>query len=123
MQAATLALIPIIGAVDIGGTKIAVGVVDTDGKVLSRMETPTAVDRSYEDDLQLVVSMLRKTFQDAGKKIEGIGGWLSSPGQSCYWRIRRDRLLLSAATSTYVFDLNRAYPQGRVSSMAYLFRN
>ena len=62
---------PIIGAVDIGGTKIAVGVVDADGKVLSRMETPTAVDRSYEDDLQLVVSMLRKTFQDAGKKIEG----------------------------------------------------
>jgi predicted NBD/HSP70 family sugar kinase len=61
---------PIIGAVDIGGTKIAVGVVDADGKVLSRMETPTAVDRSYEDDLQLVVSMLRKTFQDAGKKIE-----------------------------------------------------
>jgi len=70
---------PIIGAVDIGGTKIAVGVVDADGKVLSRMETPTAVDRSYEDDLQLVVSMLRKTFQHTGKKIEGIGVGSTGP--------------------------------------------
>ena len=30
-----------IGAVDIGGTKIAVGIVDNDGKVLSRMKSPT----------------------------------------------------------------------------------
>ena len=30
-----------IGAVDIGGTKIAVGMVDDNGKVLSRMEAPT----------------------------------------------------------------------------------
>jgi glucokinase len=62
-----------IGAVDIGGTKIAVGVVDGDGKVLSRMEAPTDAHRSYEDEIQVVVGMLRKTFEDAGKKIEGIG--------------------------------------------------
>ena len=30
-----------IGAVDIGGTKIAVGVVDDCGRVLARAETPT----------------------------------------------------------------------------------
>jgi len=30
-----------IGAVDIGGTKIAAGIVDDRGKVLSRLETPT----------------------------------------------------------------------------------
>jgi glucokinase len=62
-----------IGAVDIGGTKIAVGGVDDDGKVLSRMESPTEVDRSYEDGRELVVSMLRKTSQDAGQRIDGIG--------------------------------------------------
>jgi len=62
-----------IGAVDIGGTKIAVGVVDGDGRVLSRMEAPTEADRSYEDEFKVVVGMLEKTFEDAGKKIEGIG--------------------------------------------------
>ena len=62
-----------IGAVDIGGTKIAVGVVDGDGRVLSRMEAPTEADRSYEDEFKVVVGMLEKTLEDAGKKIEGIG--------------------------------------------------
>ncbi len=62
-----------IGAVDIGGTKIAVGVVDGEGRVLSRMESATEAERSYEDGLEVVVGMLRKTFADAGKKIEGIG--------------------------------------------------
>ncbi|HVO64751.1 MAG TPA: hypothetical protein VMT53_27765 [Terriglobales bacterium] len=36
---------PIIGAVDIGGIKIAVGMVEADRKVLSRTETHTAVGR------------------------------------------------------------------------------
>jgi len=62
-----------IGAVDIGGTKIAAGVVDEDGRVLSRMESPTEVDRSYEQGLELLVSMLRRTLQEAGQKLDGIG--------------------------------------------------
>jgi glucokinase len=62
-----------IGAVDIGGTKIAVGVVDGDGKVLARMESPTEAHRSYEDGLNVVVGMLRQTFEDAGREMEGIG--------------------------------------------------
>ena len=36
-----------IGAVDIGGTKIAVGMVDDDGRVLSCLECPTDADRGY----------------------------------------------------------------------------
>jgi glucokinase len=62
-----------IGAIDIGGTKIAVGVVDGDGKVLSRMEAPTEADRSYEDGVKAVVGMLRRTFENAGEQIAGIG--------------------------------------------------
>ena len=61
------------GAVDIGGTKIAVGVVDGDGRVLSSAEVPTDVDRSYEDGLELVSGMLRKALQHTGNKIAGIG--------------------------------------------------
>lgn len=61
-----------IGAVDIGGTKIAVGVVDDSGKVLSRMEAPTDPNR-YSDAIELIAHMLRKTAQRAGTELSGIG--------------------------------------------------
>lgn len=61
-----------IGAVDIGGTKIAVGVVDDNGKVLSRMEAPTDPNR-YSDSIELIAHMLRRTSQKAGGQLAGIG--------------------------------------------------
>lgn len=61
-----------IGAVDIGGTKIAVGMVDDQGKVLSRMEAPTDPNR-YSDGIELIAHMLRKTSQRAGAAITGVG--------------------------------------------------
>jgi glucokinase len=61
-----------IGAVDIGGTKIAAGIVDDHGKVLSRMEAPTDPNR-YSDSIELIAHMLRKTSQRAGAAITGIG--------------------------------------------------
>ena len=61
-----------IGAVDIGGTKIAVGMVDDTGKVLSRMEAPTDPNR-YSDGIELIAHMLRRTAQRAGGEITGIG--------------------------------------------------
>lgn len=61
-----------IGAVDIGGTKIAVGMVDDNGKVLSRMDAPTDPNR-YSDSLELIAHMLRRTAQKAGGEIAGIG--------------------------------------------------
>lgn len=61
-----------IGAVDIGGTKIAVGIVDNKGKVLSRMEAPTDPNR-YSDGIELIAHMLRKTSQRSGSAIDGIG--------------------------------------------------
>ena len=61
-----------IGAVDIGGTKIAVGVVDDNGKVLARSETPTDPD-NYALGLDAIVRMLRQTEKDSGAKLRGIG--------------------------------------------------
>ena len=61
-----------IGAVDIGGTKIAVGVVDDNGKVLSRMDAPTDPNR-YSDSIELIAHMLRRTSQKAGANLTGIG--------------------------------------------------
>lgn len=61
-----------IGAVDIGGTKIAVGIVDDTGKVLARMQAPTDPDR-YADGIELIARMLRETAQEAGAELSGIG--------------------------------------------------
>jgi glucokinase len=63
----------VIGAVDIGGTKIAVGVVDDSGKVLSRLESPTDAPGGYASGLARMVEMLRRTSRDAGVEISGIG--------------------------------------------------
>lgn len=62
-----------IGAVDIGGTKIAVGMVDENGTLLSRMESRTGVDWDYATGLELVADMLRRTAHEAGREISGIG--------------------------------------------------
>lgn len=61
-----------IGAVDIGGTKIAVGMVDENGRVLSKMESPTDPER-YADGLDRITAMLRATAKNAGVEISGIG--------------------------------------------------
>jgi glucokinase len=61
-----------IGAVDIGGTKIAVGIVDDSGKVLSRTESPTDPER-YADGIELIARMLRETAGKARVELSGIG--------------------------------------------------
>jgi len=62
-----------IAAVDIGGTKIAVGVIDADGRVLSRQQTPTAPEKGYASALDRTVTLLREMSAKAGTKITGIG--------------------------------------------------
>src|SRR5579872_2898946 len=61
-----------IGAVDIGGTKIAVGVVDDSGKVLARMQAPTDPNR-YDNAVDAISHMLRETASKADVELSGIG--------------------------------------------------
>ena len=69
-----------IGAVDIGGTKIAVGMVDDTGRVLAKTESPTQGERGYADGLARIANMLRETAHAAGGELRGIGigstGWV-----------------------------------------------
>ena len=69
-----------IGAVDIGGTKIAVGMVDDSGGVLAKTESPTAGERGYADGLARITEMLRETARRVGGELRGIGigstGWV-----------------------------------------------
>ena len=62
-----------IGAVDIGGTKIAVGMVDGAGRVLSRTQALLEAGLGYPRLLEVMVSMLREAEGKAGAKISGIG--------------------------------------------------
>ena len=62
-----------IGAVDIGGTKVAAGIVDDNGQVLSKAEAPTGPKSSYAESIECITRMLRSTAQHAGAEITGIG--------------------------------------------------
>jgi glucokinase len=62
-----------VGAIDIGGTKIAVGIVDPEGKLLFRCESATQGDWPYEGALDRTVTMLRTAVSKTGAKLTGIG--------------------------------------------------
>jgi glucokinase len=62
-----------IGAVDIGGTKLAVGLVDENGKLLARNEMVTGPESNYSSGLESIVSMLREMEQRTCVEIAGIG--------------------------------------------------
>ena len=64
-----------IAAVDIGGTKIAVGAIDGHGRVLSKVECPTRGHQGYAKGLERIVKMIH----DLGTGIEGIGIGCTGP--------------------------------------------
>jgi glucokinase len=69
----------LIGAIDIGGTKIAVGMVDDDGRIVERAECPTASERGFPDGLARMVAMLRETAARTGAALHGIGIGCTGP--------------------------------------------
>ncbi len=62
-----------IGGVDIGGTKIAVGVVDEAGHVLASSECPSDAQRGFDDAMLRVAVLLRQCLERANVKLHGIG--------------------------------------------------
>ncbi len=68
----------IIGAVDIGGTKIAVGAVSRQGKILTRLECATVPEEGFALAMQRTKGMLREAAARAGAGFEGIG--VACPG-------------------------------------------
>jgi glucokinase len=62
-----------VGAVDIGGTKIAVGIVAEDGRLLARKECPTSPDEGYPAAIIRIERLLQQLMETSGVKIVGIG--------------------------------------------------
>jgi hypothetical protein len=63
-----------IGAVDIGGTKIAVGMVDESGRLLAKVESPSPSD--YLQGLQAITDMLRESARASEQGIPDRQGTL-----------------------------------------------
>jgi len=67
--------------VDLGGTNIAVGLVDEKGNIIHKGETPTGVGRPYQEILRDMAMLIIKVTEEAGYKkedIQSIG--IGSPG-------------------------------------------
>ena len=69
----------LIGAVDIGGTKIAVAAVRFNGTIAASRACPTAPARGPEDALRLIVDLLRQSFNEAGGLLAGVGVGCTGP--------------------------------------------
>jgi glucokinase len=69
----------VTGAVDIGGTKIAVGAIDASGRVLGRADTPTAAGEGFDAAMARVVNLLTGVCTDTGIELCGIGIGCTGP--------------------------------------------
>ena len=63
--------------IDIGGTKIAIGVVDENGKILSNIQFPTEVELGPENALKQIISYVSE-MREKHQEIAGIG--IGCPG-------------------------------------------
>ncbi len=71
-----------VGAVDIGGTKMAAGVVDERGQVLAWRTTPTDPNSRVETAVEQIAGMLRESLAEAcpqGGTLAGIGVGCTGP--------------------------------------------
>src|ERR1035441_10685508 len=95
-----------IGAVDIGGTKIAVGLVDDAGRVLSRADCPTDPGSGYAAALERTQQMLR-ALSDRLISVaqKSRSDWWMTRAACC--RVRIARLIQEVATRQPLSGLNK----------------
>lgn len=98
-----------IGAVDIGGTKIATGIVDADGRVLTRAQIPTNAEAGYPKALNSVIHMLRTAEKTTGHKITGIGVGSTGPVYPLTGKIGDVNFFPTWNGENPVEDLKRAF--------------
>ncbi len=96
----------IVAAVDIGGTKIAVGIVSHEGHILAQAACPTAPLEGFEPAMQRTANMLRDCARQCGAEAGAIGIGCTGPVDPLSGRLGEVNLLpgwqnreLSAALS------------------------
>ena len=73
----------IVGAVDIGGTKIAGGAISEDGRILVSREIPTLPESGFASAMRRTTTMLQEIASAAGVTFDGIG--VACPGPLDPW--------------------------------------
>lgn len=68
-----------VGAVDIGGTKIAVGLVDEAGHVLVKQEIPTDAEKGFDVAMEATIEALSALLRSTGGPLQGIGVGCTGP--------------------------------------------
>jgi glucokinase len=101
-----------IGAVDVGGTKIATGIVDAEGRVLTRAQIPTNAEAGYRRAIDATIEMLRAAEQKTGQKITGIGIGSTGPVYPLTGEIGDVNFFPNWNGENPVKDLERAFHVG-----------
>jgi glucokinase len=81
-MAATLAMAvqhPVVGAVDIGGTKVAVAALDASGRVLAKDVGPTNAASGFDAGMARIAAMLEAVRTRAAVELRGIGIGCTGP--------------------------------------------
>jgi glucokinase len=98
-----------VGAVDVGGTKIAVGMVNSAGKLLARFESPTQGNGRYEDAIDRTAEMLRTAVGRMEGPLEGIGIGSTGPVDPLTGRIGNVNFFPEWEGQNPVEDLNKRF--------------
>lgn len=98
-----------VGALDIGGTKIAAAVVDDMGRVLARSECATEQERGFEDAIARMRAMLQQACAQSGATIAGIGIGCTGPVDPASGFVRDVDFLPSWRDKDLAGALSRAF--------------
>lgn len=60
--------------IDLGGTNIAGGLVDENGKILSKLSVPTMAERDYTEIVKDMADVSKKVIEDAGVPMNEVAG-------------------------------------------------
>ena len=67
--------------IDLGGTNIAVGLVNEDGKIIHKDSVPTLANRPYQEIIKDMGMLVNKVIKDGGATVDGIKSvGIGSPG-------------------------------------------
>lgn len=98
----------LIGAVDIGGTKIATGLIQPDGQIVSQESFSTLAEQGFNDGLERIAASLRRQLAQQGAALRGVGVGCTGPVNPLNGEVEKADNLPSWQGGNLVNGLNAA---------------